>query len=378
MSDKGTRRKTLGKAKRIVVKVGSSILASVERGLHHDVFSHLAKEISELKRQGYEIVLVSSGAIAAGMEKLGYKTRPQSITHKQATAAVGQSRLMNIYENYFSRHQQMVAQILLTHDDLSHRRRFLNARNTLLTLLQLGIIPIINENDTVVVDEIKLGDNDNLSALITNLVEADLLIILTDIDGLFDADPRLNPHAQWIPLVEDIDREIGGMAGETTGQMSVGGMVSKIQAAKKTARFGIPTVVALGTRNEVLHQILKGKEIGTLILPKMETLSSRKHWIAFNLKPQGDVMVDEGAKKAIVQKGKSLLPSGVVNVRGTFGRGDPISCLGPRGKEFARGLVNYSAVELERIKGFRSDQIETVLGYKYSDEVIHRDDLVVL
>jgi glutamate 5-kinase len=272
----------------------------------------------------------------------------------------------------------MVAQILLTHDDLSHRRRFLNARNTLLTLLELGIIPIINENDTVVVDEIKFGDNDNLSALITNLIEADLLIILTDIDGIFDANPRLNPHARFIPLVEDIDVDMRGMTGKTTNEMSVGGMASKIQAARKASRFGIPTVVACGTKKEILHQILKGKEIGTLILPKVEALSSRKHWIAFNLKPQGDVVVDDGAKRAVVQKGKSLLPSGVVRVRGSFDRGDPVSCVGPRGKEFARGLVNYSTSELERIRGLRSEQIEQVLGYKYSDEVIHRDDLVVL
>jgi glutamate 5-kinase len=378
MGNKDIRKKTLEKARRIVVKVGSSILASVEKGLHREVFSHFAKEISELKRQGYEIVLVSSGAIAAGMEKLGYKTRPQSITQKQAAAAVGQSRLMNIYDEYFSRYQQMVAQVLLTHDDLSHRRRFLNARNTLLTLLELGIIPIINENDTVVVDEIKFGDNDNLSALITNLIEADLLIILTNIDGLCDADPRYYPDARCIPLVEDIDADMEGIVGASTSATSVGGMVSKIQAAKKASRFGIPTVIASGTRKEVLHQILKGKEIGTLILPKAETLSSRKHWIAFNLKPRGDVVVDEGAKKAIVQRGKSLLPSGVVRVRGEFDRGDSVSCLGPRGREFARGLVNYSASELERIKGLKTDEIESTLGYKYSDEVIHRDDLVVL
>jgi glutamate 5-kinase len=378
MASKDLRRRTLGKARRIVVKVGSSILATVEKGLLYEVFSHLAKEISDLKRKGYEIVLVSSGAIAAGMEKLGYKTRPRSITQKQATAAVGQGRLMNIYEGYFSRYQQMVAQILLTHDDLSHRRRFLNARNTLLTLLELGIIPIINENDTVVVDEIKFGDNDNLSALITNLIEADLLIILTDIEGLCDADPRYNPQARCISLVEDIDADMGKVVGDTDGEWNVGGMVSKIEAARKVSRSGIPTVIACGTREGVLHQILKGKEIGTLILPKKEALSSRKHWIAFNLKPKGDVVVDEGAKKAIAQKGKSLLPSGVVKVRGAFDRGDPVSCLGPRGKEFARGLVNYSATELEKIKGLKTEQIETALGYKYSDEIIHRDDLVLL
>jgi len=378
MNNKDIRRKILGRSRRIVVKVGSSILASLEKGLLYDVFSHLTKEISDLKRQGFEFVLVSSGAIAAGMEKLGYKTRPQDITQKQATAAVGQTRLMKIYEDYFSRYQQMVAQILLTHDDLSHRRRFLNARNTLLTLLELGIIPIINENDTVVVDEIKFGDNDNLSALITNLIGADLLIILTDIDGLCDSDPRVNPHARCIPLVEEIDADLDGIVGETKSEISVGGMISKIQAARKASRFGIPTVVARGTKEGVLHQILKGKEIGTLILPKKEALSSRKHWIAFNPKPKGDVIVDDGAKKAIVQKGKSLLPSGVVKIRGSFTRGDLVTCLGSRGKEFARGLVNYSATELEKIKGCRSDRIESILGYKYSDEVIHRDDLVVL
>jgi glutamate 5-kinase len=378
MNNKNIRKKILRKGKRIVVKVGSSILASIEKGLHYEVFSHLTKEISDLKRQGYEIVLVSSGAIAAGMEKLGYKTRPQAITQKQATAAVGQTRLMNIYESYFSRYQQMVAQVLLTHDDLSHRRRFLNARNTLLALLEIGIIPVINENDTVVVDEIKFGDNDNLAALITNLIGANLLIILTDMDGLCDSDPRVNPRARCIPLVEDIDMDMEGFVGETKSEMSVGGMISKIQAARKASRFGIPTVVAQGTREGVLHQILKGKEIGTLILPKAEALSSRKHWIAFNPKPKGDVIVDEGAKKAILQKGRSLLPSGVVKIRGTFDRGDLVTCLGPRGKEFARGLVNYSASELEKIKGLRTDRIEMTLGYKYSDEVIHRDDLVVL
>jgi len=378
MSDKNIRRKILGRSRRIVVKVGSSILASLEKGLLYDVFSHLTKEISDLKRQGFEFVLVSSGAIAAGMEKLGYKTRPQAITQKQATAAVGQTRLMKIYEDYFSRYQQMVAQILLTHDDLSHRRRFLNARNTLLTLLGLGIIPIINENDTVVVDEIKFGDNDNLSALITNLIGADLLIILTDIDGLCDSDPRVNPHARCIPLVEEIDVDLDGIVGETKSEISVGGMISKIQAARKASRFGIPTVVARGNKEGVLRQILKGKEIGTLILPKKDALSSRKHWIAFNPKPKGDVIVDDGAKKAVVQKGKSLLPSGVIKIRGNFNRGDLVTCLGSRGKEFARGLVNYSATELEKIRGLRSDQIESTLGYKYSDEVIHRDDLVVL
>ena len=379
MGHKDIRKERLGKVRRIVIKVGSSILASLDKGLNHEVFSHLTKEISELKRQGYEIVLVSSGAIAAGMEKLGYKVRPQSITQKQATAAVGQTRLMNIYETYFSKHQQMVAQILLTHEDLSHRKRFINARNTLLTLLQLGIIPIINENDTVVVDEIKFGDNDHLSALITNLIEADLLVILTNMDGIYESDPRRHPEARPIPLIEDIDsNRIKEISSKASSPMSVGGMMSKIQAAQKASRFGVPTLVACGTSRGILHQILKGKEVGTLILPKGSPLSSRKYWIAFTLKPKGEIIVDDGAKKAIVQMGKSLLPSGIVKVRGSFDRGDSVSCLGLKGKEFARGLVNYSQSELEMIKGLQTDQIEKVLGYKYLDEVIHRDDLVVI
>ena len=378
MEGKAIRKEMLKKVRRIVVKVGSSILASREMGLHRAIFSQLAKEISDLKSQGYEIILVSSGAIAAGMEKLGFQNRPQTITQKQAAAAVGQTRLMNIYENYFSRHQQTVAQVLLTHDDLSHRKRFMNARNTLQALLKLGIIPIINENDTVAVDEIKVGDNDNLSALITNLIEADLLIILTDIDGLCDADPRYNPQARCIPLIEDIDMGMEGAVGGTGGEWRVGGMVTKVEAARKVSRFGSPTIIARGTKKGILHQILAGKEIGTLILPKEEALSSRKGWIAFHLKPKGEVMVDEGAKKAICQRGKSLLPSGIVKVTGTFDRGDAVACVGPRGKEFARGIVNYTISELEKIKGLRSNQIEKVLGFKYSDEAIHRDDLVVL
>jgi glutamate 5-kinase len=254
----------------------------------------------------------------------------------------------------------------------------MNARNTLLTLLNLGILPIINENDTVVVDEIKVGDNDNLSALIANLIEADLLIILTDIDGICDADPRYNPQPRCIPLIEDLDTGMEGIVGGTDGQWSVGGMVTKIEAAKKTSRFGIPTIIACGTKEGILHQLLSGKEVGTLILPKAKVLSSRKGWIAFHLKPKGEVVVDEGAKKALCQKGKSLLASGIIKVNRIFDRGDAVSCIGPRGKEFARGLVNYSSSELEKIKGLPSNQIEKILGFKYSDEIIHRNNLVVL
>lgn len=373
------RREILKNIRRIVIKIGSSILSSPERGLRNEVFSKLAREISSLKSQGYELAIVSSGAIAAGMGKLGLKNKPISITQKQATAAVGQTRLMNIYEKFFSKYKKMVAQILLTHDDLSHRRRFLNARNTMLNLLELGIIPIINENDTVVVDEIKFGDNDNLSALITNLIEADLLIILTDIEGIFTTDPRIDPKAKFIPIIEDIDAlQSGIIASDTKSICSIGGMLSKVEAAQKASRFGIPTIIARGTKKDVLKQIVGGEEVGTLILPKKVALTSRKHWIAFNLKPKGDLFVDEGAKKAIVQRGKSLLPSGIVKIRGSFERGDSVSLIGPRGKEFAKGLVNYNYEELEKIKGLKSDQIEKNLGYKYSDEVIHRDDLVIL
>jgi glutamate 5-kinase len=285
---------------------------------------------------------------------------------------------MNIYGEYFSRHQQTVAQVLLTHEDLSHRRRFINARNTLLALLNLGVIPIINENDTVAVDEIKVGDNDNLSALITNLIEADLLIILSDIEGLCEADPRFHPQARCIHLVEDIDIGLGEIVGDTDGQWCIGGMVTKIEAAKKASCFGIPTVIARGTKEGILRQIVGGKEVGTLILPKKNVLSSRKGWIAFHLKPKGEVVVDEGAKKALCQRGKSLLPSGIMKVNGVFDRGDAVSCVGPKGREFARGLVNYNASELEKIKGLPSHQIEKNLGFKYSDEVIHRNNLVVL
>jgi glutamate 5-kinase len=378
IKSKEIRKQLFKKMRRIVVKIGSSILASPGKGLHQDVFSRLAREISALKHRGYEMVIVSSGAIAAGMEKLGHPSHLLSITQKQATAAVGQSRLMNIYENHFSRHQQIVAQILLTHEDLSHRRRFINARGTLLALLNMGIIPIINENDTVAVAEIKVGDNDNLSALITNLIEADLLIILSDIEGLCEADPRYHPQAKCIRLVEDIDTSMGEIAGGTEGQWSVGGMVTKIEAARKASRFGIPTMIACGTKEGILHQILDGKEVGTLILPKRRVLSSRKGWIAFHLKPKGEVVVDDGAKKALCQRGKSLLASGVMKVNGMFDRGDAVSCIGPKGKEFARGLVNYNASELEKIKGLPSSQIEKTLGFKYSDEVIHRNNLVVL
>ncbi len=378
MKNKNPRHSLLKKARRIVIKVGSSVL--VEKGIGLDLvgFTKLAKEISQLHRGPRKMTLVTSGAIAVGMEKLRFDKKPDSLPHIQAAAAVGQPHLMKIYQDCFSNYHQKVAQILLTHDDLSNRRRYLNARNTLLTLLNLGYIPIVNENDTVAVEEIKFGDNDNLSALVTTLVSADLLIILSDIDGLYDHDPKTGDKANLIHLVEDIDRDIVNCATETLNPLCVGGMASKIEAARKAVRFGVSTVVANGRTEGVLNRILEGEEVGTLFLPLADRLSSRKQWIAYGLKPTGQIVIDAGAKEAIVSDGKSLLPTGVIEVRGTFERGDAVSCLDSGGVEFARGLVTYSYDEMERIKGRKSGEVEGIIGYKYSDEIIHRDDLVVL
>jgi len=352
----------------------------VERGTGLDLvaFSKLAKEISQLHTGSRRITLVSSGAIAAGLEKLEYDRKPDSIPHIQAAAAVGQTHLMKIYQDCFSNYHKKVAQILLTHDDLGNRRRYLNARNTLLTLLDLGFIPIVNENDTVAVEEIKFGDNDNLSALVTSLVGADLLIILSDIEGLYDHDPKRGEKARLIHVVENVDRDIESCATETKNPFCVGGMASKIEAARKAARFGVSTVVANGKAEGILTRILEGEVVGTFFSPLADRLSSRKQWIAYGLKPAGRIVVDDGAKKAIVSNGKSLLPTGVNAVQGAFERGDAVCCFDSRGFEFARGLVNYNCNELESIQGRKSQEIEGIIGYKYTDEIIHRDDLVIL
>ncbi|MFH2013048.1 MAG: glutamate 5-kinase [Pseudomonadota bacterium] len=377
MSGETLRRDTLKTVKSIVIKIGSGVLTSGEVGLNSSIFKGLAREISLLKKNGYHPIIVSSGAIAAGMQKLGLCERPKNIPQKQAAAAVGQSTLMWNYERSFAEYNQKVAQVLLTHDDLSNRQRYLNARNTLLTLSDYGIIPIINENDSVAVEEIKFGDNDNLSAMTTNLVGADLLIILTDIDGLYDKDPCHKEDAQLIPLVKEIDDEIEKIAGDTTNQISIGGMITKVQAAKKAAIFGVPTIVANGKLDGIINKIITGEEVGTLFLPKKTRMNSRKHWIAFTLKTKGEICVDDGAKKAIVDKGKSLLPSGVLSIKGKFGAGDSVTLVGPDNLEFAKGLVNYSSSEITKIKGLKTVEIEAKLGYKYFDEIIHRDDLVV-
>ncbi|MEE9591615.1 MAG: glutamate 5-kinase [Thermodesulfobacteriota bacterium] len=379
MSKVINRKKIIKNAKRMVLKIGSAVLVGHdEDGLNDAVFIDIARDISEIKRSGKDIVLVTSGAIAVGMKKMGLKRKPKSIPEKQAVAALGQSSLMTLYEGAFAPLGLKVAQVLLTHDDLADRKRFLNARNTLLTLFAYDIIPIVNENDTVAVDEIKFGDNDNLAALVTNLVEADLLIMLTDIDGLFDRDPRKEKEARLVPVVDDVDHIILDWASKANSLYGTGGMLSKVQAARQAAHFGVPTLVANGKRKGAVKRVLSGVEEGTIFLPKEDRLTSRKHWIAFSAKPSGRVFVDDGAMAALVKKGKSLLPSGIIKVDGRFDTGEVVHCVDRSGREFARGISNYNSSEIERIKGVKTTEIGQVLGYKYYDEVINRDNLVVL
>jgi glutamate 5-kinase len=373
-----TRKTIMNKVHRIVLKVGSQVLTAKGRSLSQAVFDRLARELSAAKKKGYEMVIVSSGAIAAGMARLGLLEKPKTIPQKQAAAAIGQSALMWNYERAFTCYGEKVAQVLLTRDDLSNRRRYLNARNTLLTLLGLGVIPIINENDTVVVEEIKFGDNDNLSALVTSLVNADLLIILSDIDGLYDRDPRLSKNAKLIPLVRQVTTEMEKKASGTLSPISIGGMVTKLQAARKAALFGVPMILANGMVEGILERIFQAEDVGTLFTSEVNKLNSRKHWIAFTLEPQGRIIVDDGAKKAILQKGKSLLPSGVLAAEGEFSLGDPVVLVDLQRQEFAKGLSNYGSAEINQIKGLKTTEVENKLGYKYGDEIIHRDDLVVL
>ncbi|MFQ5736217.1 MAG: glutamate 5-kinase [Thermodesulfobacteriota bacterium] len=360
----------------MVVKVGSAVVAG--HGPGPDVFERLAEEVRRVKELGKEAVVVSSGSIALGVSKLGLKARPVAIPERQAVAAVGQGSLMSHYEAAFSVHDLMVAQVLLTHDDLSNRKRFLNARNTLTTLLRMGIVPVINENDTTAVDEIKFGDNDTLAALVTNLVEADLLVVLSDVEGLFDRDPRLHPDAVKIPFVEDIDSLDLDALTEGAGAHGTGGIRSKCVAARKAAHFGVASIIANGNAPGVLSSILAGGDVGTLILPLEDRLTSRKHWLAFSTRPSGRVFVDAGAQAALLKGGKSLLPSGIRDVDGAFDAGEVVHCVDERGMEFARGMTNYSSTEIEKIKGLKSKELEGVLGYKVYDEVIHRDNLVVL
>jgi glutamate 5-kinase len=364
-------------AKRIVVKVGSGVLTE-DNGLNLKALRAISRQICQLANRGLEIILVSSGAMASGIKKIGLSKRPDEIPKRQAVAAVGQAGLIMEYEKSFARYNKKVAQILLTSDDLVNRKRYLNARNTLCTLLSWQVIPIINENDTVVVEEIKFGDNDNLSAMITLLMDADILINLTDIDGLYTRDPRKYQDAELIQLVTTITKDIEKYASDIPGALGTGGMLSKIIAAKKVTAAGIPMLIARGEKPDILIKLFAGKEYGTFFIPKKEKLANRKCWIAFTLKPKGTIMIDDGAAAAILKNGKSLLPSGIVRVEGEFSVGAAVEFRRESNDEIlGTGLVNYCASDIRKIMGLKSGKIKKYLGHKSYDEVIHRDNLAI-
>ncbi|TDR80324.1 glutamate 5-kinase [Paludibacterium purpuratum] len=364
-------------ASRIVVKVGSSLVTNDGKGLDLAALGRWAEEISELKRRGKQVVLVSSGAIAEGCQRLGWATRPKSVDQLQAAAAVGQMGLCQAYESAFRAFGLGTAQILLTHEDLADRTRYLNARSTLTTLLNLNVVPIINENDTVVTDEIRLGDNDTLGALVTNLIEADALVILTDQIGLFSADPRKDPQARLIEDATAGDPQLEDMAGGAGSKVGTGGMLTKILAAKRAAHSGAHTVIACGREPHVLSRLADGEHIGTQLQAVTSRLAARKQWLADHLKLSGRITVDAGAARAIGEKGTSLLPIGVVSVEGDFLRGEAVACIDPQGHELARGLVNYSSDEARQLIKVATRDIETVLGYIGEPELIHRDNMVL-
>ncbi|MCW5619920.1 MAG: glutamate 5-kinase [Burkholderiales bacterium] len=368
----------VARAKCLVIKVGSSLVTDRGHGLDHVALARWAAQIAELKRKGCQVLLVSSGAVAEGMQRLGWRKRPHQLHALQAAAAVGQMGLVQAYETCFRDHGLHAAQILLTHEDLADRRRYLNARSTLRTLLELDVIPVINENDTVATDEIKFGDNDTLGALVTNLVEADVLVILTDQPGLFTADPRQDPHATLVREARAGDPNLVQMAGGVGSHIGSGGMITKVRAAARAARSGAHTVIASGHESRVLLRMLDGEMIGTQLLADTPTLAARKQWLADHLQVRGRLVLDAGATRALVHDGKSLLPIGVTDLGGEFERGDVVSCIDPQGREIARGLVNYSASETRRILRAPSAEIERRLGYIEEPELIHRDNLVLL
>jgi glutamate 5-kinase len=370
--------RALGRVRRVVVKVGSGLITLPNQGPSAERISRLAADVAQLVKDRREVALVSSGAIATGMARLRLAARPRSIPEKQAAAAVGQSALMWHYEQAFKKHGIQVGQVLLTGQDISDRSRYLNARNTLLALLEFGVLPVVNENDTVAVDEIKVGDNDNLAALVAHLIDADLLVLLTDVDGLYTGDPRRDPMAHRLETVEAVTDEIQRLVFASTNHVSVGGMSTKLEAAQKANASGIPMVIASGSEPDVLQRLLKGEPLGTYFQPRDDRLAARKRWIAFAVPPQGRLLVDAGAKKALTERGKSLLPSGVAEVEGEFLAGALVALAEIDGHEFARGLVNYDAAELRKIRGAKTREIETTLGYKGLDEVIHRDNLVLI
>ena len=367
----------LGEARRILVKVGSSLVTNEGRGVDAEAIGNWSRQLATLARQGRELVMVSSGAIAEGMKRLGWATRPKEVHELQAAAAVGQMGLVQMYETKLREQGMASAQVLLTHADLAERERYLNARSTLLTLLQLGVIPVINENDTVVTDEIKVGDNDTLGALVANLVEADALVILTDQRGLYTADPRRDPQARFVDVARAGDPQLEQMAGGAGSGIGKGGMITKILAARRAAGSGASTVIAWGREPDVLLRLAAGEAIGTALLAGTPKLAARKQWMADHLQLRGAVVVDDGAVVKLRDEGKSLLPIGVVEVQGEFARGDVIAVRSPAGAEVARGLANYTASETRRIARKPSSQIEGLLGYANEPELIHRDNLVL-
>lgn len=370
-------RDKLTRAKRWVVKIGSALLTANGRGLDQAAMAAWVAQMVALRRQGIDLILVSSGAVAEGMVRLGLPKRPESVHELQAAAAIGQMGLVQAYESYFRQHSVHTAQILLTHDDLSDRKRYLNARNTLRTLLAWGVLAVINENDTVATDEIRFGDNDTLGALVANLVEADALIILTDQDGMFDRDPRHDPEAKLLPEMSAMDERLLTMAGGG-GALGRGGMITKVRAARLASRSGCNTVIASGRAEQVLVRLAAGESVGTLLLAEQEPLAARKQWLAGHLQMQGRLVIDAGAVRALREQGRSLLPVGVRAVDGHFSRGEVVACVDESGAQVAIGLANYSAEETRRIAGQASDRIEVILGYVDDAELVHRDNMVVL
>lgn len=364
-------------AKRWVIKIGSALLTNDGAGLDRKAIDSWVEQIAALLAEGKEVVLVSSGAIAEGIVRLDWKTRPDSIHELQAAAAVGQMGLIQAYESSFMRFDHHTAQILLDHDDMASRQRYLNARGVLQTLMGLGVVPIVNENDTVVTDEIRFGDNDSLAALVANLIDADMLVILTDKDGLFEANPDTNPEAKLISQAMATDSSLDALAGGSIGTLGRGGMVTKLQAAKLAARSGCNTLIVGGRNPNILHQVAAGETIGTLLSATQKPLAARKQWLAGQLQVKGKLILDAGAVKVLTQQGRSLLAVGVSGVEGTFTRGDVVSCVDRNGVEVARGLVNYNSDEAGRIKGQSTESISEILGYREDDELIHRDNLVV-
>jgi glutamate 5-kinase len=373
---KFNREHFFSRAKRIVVKVGSGVLTE-DNGLNLRAIRSISRQICRLIESGVEVILVTSGAMASGVKKVELGQRPDELPQRQAAAAVGQAGLIMEYEKAFSRFHRKVAQILLTSDDLSNRKRYLNARNTLYTLLSWHIIPIINENDTVSIEEIQFGDNDNLAAMIALLMDADLLVNLTNIDGLYTADPRVHAKAELIPLVTTISREIEKLASDIPGALSLGGMLGKIKAAKKLTAAGIPMIIANGEKPNTLIKLFTGKPQGTFFVPRQQKMTSRKRWIGFTLTPKGVLHIDEGAAEAVFHKSKSLLPSGIIHVDGEFDVGAAVEFKQAGHAIIGIGLVNYSAADIRKIVGCKTSQIKTCLGYKPYDEVIHRDNLVI-